>query len=140
MTNLFRSTAARRLLAVLLAVAATLVLWVVEVPLLGIDLHARPTPGAHAELVGPPAIIFFTLVAGLVAWGLLALLERFTPQAAKVWTVVAVVVLLASLAGPLGGAVTATAAVGLACMHLAAAAVLIPLLARSAAPLPQEQR
>jgi hypothetical protein len=91
-----RSTAALRAVAVLAAIVATLVVWAVEAPLLGIDLRARP-PGAGPELVGPAAIAFAVLLAGLVAWGLL----------------------------------TVAAAVGLACMHLTAAAVLIPLLART---------
>jgi uncharacterized protein DUF6069 len=125
-----RSTAALRAVAVLAAVVATLVVWAVEAPLLGIDLRARP-PGAPPQLVGPTAILFATLLAGLAAWGLLALLERVTEQGRTVWIIVAVVVLLASLILPLGGGVTMAAAVGLACLHLTAAAVLIPLLART---------
>jgi Family of unknown function (DUF6069) len=134
MSNVTRSTAAMRAVAVLGAVVATLVVWTVETQLLGIDLRARPVPGVAPVVVGPPAVVSFTLFAGLVAWALLAVLERVTPRVRGVWLTIAVVALLISLAGPLGGAVTATAAVGLACMHLAAAAVLIPLLARSAAP------
>jgi hypothetical protein len=134
MANLTRSPAARRGLAVLVAVVATLVVWVVEVPLLGFDLRARPVPGVAPVVVAPAAVAFVTLLAGLVAWGLLAMLERVTPLARRIWTIVAVVVFLISLIGPLGGGVTVTAAVGLACMHLVAAVVLIPLLARSATP------
>jgi hypothetical protein len=131
MSNVTRSTAALRALTVLAAIVATLVIWAVEARLLGIDLRARPVPGAAAVVVGPAAVVSFTLLAGLAAWGLLALLERLTSRARAVWIVVAVLALLISLAGPLGGAVTATAAVGLACMHVAAAAILIPLLPRS---------
>jgi hypothetical protein len=133
MPTLTRSKAATRALAVLVAIVATLVVWAVEAQLLGIDLRARPLPGAPIAVVGPPAVASFTLLAGLVAWGLLALLERVTTPARRIWIIVAVVALLVSLLGPLGGGVTVTAAVGLACMHLVAAAVLIPLLARSAA-------
>jgi hypothetical protein len=126
-----RSTATLRAVAVLAAIVATLVVWAVEGPLLGIDLRARP-PGAPVALVGPVAILFATLLAGLAAWGLLAVLERVTSQGRTVWIIVAVVALLASLILPLGGGVTMAAAVGLACIHLTAAAVLIPLLARTA--------
>jgi hypothetical protein len=135
MTNLipFRSTAGLRGAVVLLAIAATLVLWVIESPLLGIDLMARPTPGAAATVVGPPAIVITTLVVGLVAWALLAILERFTSSARRIWTIVAVVALLVSLLGPVGGGVSTSAVIGLVCMHLAAAAVLITLLPRSVA-------
>jgi Family of unknown function (DUF6069) len=44
---------------------------------------------------------------------------------------VALVVLALSLAGPLRGGTTTAAKTALACMHMAAAAVLIPMLARS---------
>jgi hypothetical protein len=132
MPNPNRSTAVQRALTVLLAMAATLVVWAVEAYLLGIDLHARPVPGAAAVIVGAPAVAFTTLLAGLAAWALLAILERLTPSGRAVWIAAAVVALLVSLAGPLGGAVTTRAAIGLATMHLVAAAILIPLLARSA--------
>jgi hypothetical protein len=132
MPNLNRSTAVRRASVVLLAVVATLVMWGVEALLLGIDLRARPFPGVASQVVGPPAIATTTLLVGLAAWALLAILERVTPSGRTVWLAVAVVALLISLAGPLGGAVTASAAAGLACMHLVAAAVLVPLLAGSA--------
>lgn len=132
MPNSNRSTAVQRALVVLLAIVATLVVWAVEALLLGIDLRARPFPGVAAQVVGPPAIATATLLAGLAAWTLLVILERVGPSARTVWIAVAVVALLASLAGPLGGGVTASAAAGLACMHLVAAAVLVPLLARSA--------
>lgn len=132
MPNLNQSTAARRLLIVLLAIVATLIVWAVEAYLLGIDLHARPVPSAAAQAVGPPAVASATLLAGLVAWALLAILERVTPSGRTVWVAVAVVALLVSLAAPLSGAITGTAAIGLATMHVAAAAILIPLLARSA--------
>jgi peptidoglycan/LPS O-acetylase OafA/YrhL len=67
----------------------------------------------------------------LAGWALLAALERLTPQARGAWTLVALVILALSLAGPLGGGTTTAAKTALACMHLAAAAVLIPILARS---------
>jgi len=131
MLNMNHSTAVRRTLTVLLAIVATLVVWTVETYLLGIDLRARPVPGAAPEVVGPLAVASATLLAGLVAWALLAILERLTPSARTVWVAVGVVALLLSLAAPLNGAVTATAAIGLATMHVVAAAILIPLLARS---------
>jgi Family of unknown function (DUF6069) len=131
MSNGTRPTAALRALTVLAAVVTTLVIWAVEALLLGIDLRARPVPGAPPTVVTPLAIGSVTLLAGLVAWGVLAALERLTPRVRTVWIVVGVAVLLISLAGPLGG-VTVAATIGLACIHVAAAAVLILLLPRSA--------
>ena len=81
-----------------------------EAYLVGIDLQARPVPGAAPQAVGAPAVASATLLAGLVAWALLAILERVTPSGRTVWVAVAVVALLASLAAPLGGAITGTAA------------------------------
>lgn len=132
MPNLNQSTAVRRTLIVLLAIVATLIVWAVEAYLLGIDLQARPVPGAAAQAVGPPAVASATLLAGLVAWALLAILERVTRSGRTVWVALAVLALLVSLAAPLSGAITATAAIGLATMHVVAAAILIPLMASSA--------
>lgn len=69
-------------------------------------------------------------VASLAGWGLLAVLERFAPAKAHlIWRIVAVVVLLLSLGGPMGGTgVTTGSRVALIFMHLAVGAVLIPLL------------
>jgi len=65
-----------------------------------------------------------TAVAGL---GCLAVLRRITKRPARVWTVLASAVLVLSLSGPLGQAVGAGATVILVAVHLAVAAVLIPL-------------
>ncbi|UWZ49774.1 hypothetical protein Dmats_26205 [Dactylosporangium matsuzakiense] len=71
--------------------------------------------------------------AGLIGWGLLAILERATGKARTIWTVVAVVFLVLSLLGPLGADGTG-AKVSLLLMHLVAGAVIIPLFARSTTP------
>ena len=65
-----------RALAVLGATAAALAVWVVAVPLAGVDLAART--GATEQPVGPGAVAVSALLAGLAAWALLAVLERFT--------------------------------------------------------------
>jgi hypothetical protein len=72
-------------------------------------------------------------VASLAAWGLLALLERLTAHPRTLWTAIAVLALLISLGGPLSGTgITSANRVALALMHLSVAAVLIPLLPRTA--------
>jgi Family of unknown function (DUF6069) len=69
-------------------------------------------------------------VTGLAGWALLALLARFTARARTIWTAIAVLFALLSLAGPLSILATTEANVlALALMHLAVAAVLIPILA-----------
>ncbi|OKI69648.1 DUF6069 family protein [Micromonospora sp. CB01531] len=119
-----------RVLAVLAATAATLVVWAVAVPVAGVDLVART--GGTDQSVTPVVVGVATLLAGLAGWALLALLERFTTRARTVWLGVAVVVLLVSLLGPLGGGVGTAATVTLVAMHLVAAGVLVPLLPRTA--------
>ncbi|SBT41079.1 DUF6069 family protein [Micromonospora auratinigra] len=118
----------RRALTVLAATLATLAVWVVAVPLAGVDLVARS--GATEQTVAPAAVGVATLLAGLAGWGLLALLERLTVRARPVWTGIALLVLLVSLLGPIGSGVGTAATVTLVGMHLVAAAVLVPLLPR----------
>ena len=118
-----------RLLAVVAAVAAAAAVWVVAVPVLGVDLRARM--GSTVEDVGIGAVVGSALLAALLGWALLALLERRSERAAAIWSGVAGVVLLLSLAGPLTSGVGATATVVMVLMHLAVAAVLVPALRRT---------
>jgi hypothetical protein len=62
---------------------------------------------------------------------LFVLLVRFATKGRAVWTVIASVVALASLGGPLSATAAAATKVSLAAMHLAVAAALIILLRRS---------
>lgn len=124
-------TRAARALGVAGAVLAAVAVWTVADPVLGIELlvemDARPQP------VGVEAVVASSLVAGLAGWGWVALLERVTARARRVWTVTALVVLMLSLLGP-PAAVTTAATVALAAMHLAVAGVLIPALTRVSPP------
>ncbi|GEK22041.1 DUF6069 family protein [Cellulomonas xylanilytica] len=97
----------------LVAVAATalaLAVWVLAVPVAGVDLEAG-TPPQAVEAV---AVAVTTLVVTLAAWGVRTVLRRRAPVA---WWVICAVVLVVSLLGPLGG--TSPAAVGtLVALHL----------------------
>jgi len=124
-----------RALAVVAAVLAALAIWLVTDPLLGVDLAAPTRPGSQELMSITPALVAGTsLVAALAGWALLALLERYTARPRTIWTAIAVLVGLLSLAGPLSTIASTTAAngVSLALMHLAVAAVLIPGLAATA--------
>jgi hypothetical protein len=90
----------------------------------------RTARGAVQE-VGPGSVVGASLAAGLAAWASLALLERLTARPRRNWTVLAVAVLVLSLTGPLGSGIGMGTTVALACMHLVAAAVLVPGLALS---------
>jgi hypothetical protein len=121
-----------RVLAVVGAALATLAVWVVADPLAGVELTVRQGSGASLQEVGPAAVLLVTVLAGLAGWALLAFLERRSSQAGRTWTVIALVALVLSLTSPLLAGTTTASKAALAGMHLAAAAVLVPLLARSA--------
>jgi len=129
-----RSTIGRireRVLTVAAAVVAAVLAWLVAVPIVGIDLLVRPGGGA-AQQVGLGSVVTVSLLASLLGWGLLALLERLVPRRAMTaWTVVAVVVLMLSLTGPLTAAANAAVAIALVLMHLVVGAVLIMDLRRT---------
>jgi Family of unknown function (DUF6069) len=121
-----------RALAVVAAALAALAVWLVTDPLLGIDLTGTTRPGSEELMSITPALIAGTsLAVALAGWALLALLERLTARARTIWTTIAVVFTLLSLAGPLSvlASTSAANALALALMHLAVAAVVIPMLA-----------
>jgi predicted permease len=77
-------------------------------------------------------VILTALALALAAWGVLALLERFTRNARRVWTIVAVAVLVVSLPPLAFLDATAGTKVALAVMHVATGLVLIFMLRRGA--------
>ena len=111
-----RSTIGRirqRVLTVAAAVVAAVLAWLIAVPIVG-------------------SVVAVSLLASLLGWGLLALLERLVSRRAlTAWTVVAVVVLMLSLSGPLTAATNAAVAIALVLMHLVVGAVLIMGLRRT---------
>lgn len=122
-------TARPRLLTVAVAAVVCALVWLVATAALDVDVTA--TTGSSETTVGLLSVLIATAVSGLLGWGLLALLERKTSSPRKVFVVIAVLVLVLSMfAGPLGG-VTTGATVTLVVLHVAAAAVLIPGLART---------
>jgi len=119
-------TAARRsgrVITVAAATAGALLLWTVGGPWAGIDLAVRQ--GGTVEHVGPAAVALTALVAGLAAWGLLALLERAVRRPVRAYRIIASIVLIVSLAGPLGGGVGTSSRLVLLGMHVTVGAALI---------------
>ncbi|CAN5159147.1 hypothetical protein BH20ACT5_BH20ACT5_01860 [soil metagenome] len=116
----------RRFTAVVAAVLTNAMIWLIAVPVVGLELLVSQPGDRPPMLVGLPAVIATSLVAGLAGWALLGLLERRTRRAGAIWTTVAVIVLLLSFAPLLLGADTAaTTRVALGSMHLTAGAILI---------------
>jgi hypothetical protein len=109
------------------AVVAAVIVWAVSVSILGLHLDIRFGSGA-AQTIGIGFVVGATLMASLLGWALLALLERRTASARTIWTVAAVVVLVASLSLPLFAGIAASTKAALVVMHIAAGAVVIATL------------
>ncbi len=103
--------------------------WFVEVPVLELNL-ATQFGNAAPVSVGFTAVVVSSLAGSLAGWGVLALLEWRTSRGMSIWTGLAVVALLASLALPLVAGTTMAAKLGLVLMHLTVGSVLIPGLRR----------
>ncbi|HEU4513723.1 MAG TPA: DUF6069 family protein [Nocardioidaceae bacterium] len=121
------SKALARFGIVLAGVAAALMVWVLAV---GVETPRTPAVGgAPPSPLTAPEVLVAALVAGLVGWAALAVLERLTVRAVSVWRTLATTVFLLSLGGPLtGDDVSIASRVALVVMHVAVAAVVIPLL------------
>ena len=119
-----------RVLGVAGATLAALAVWIIAVPIAGIDLLVRPGSGSP-QIVGAGTVLAASLIASFLGWVLLSVLEHHTAGARRVWTAVAVAVLLLSLGGPLSAGTTILVKVTLSLMHVAVGAVLITALRRS---------
>lgn len=105
------------------------------------SISDRPTVhmGGIIQPVGPGAAAVSALVAGLAGWALLAMLERWTNNARRTWTIVALAFLVVSLAGPLGSGADVASIAALVVLHLLVAAVVISGLRRSARAIRTER-
>jgi hypothetical protein len=125
-----------RFLAVIGAAAAALAVWAAARPEAALTIHLGTGPKiVHVGLVSVAAA---AVLAGLAGWGLLAALERLTAHPRTAWTTIALAVLVVSLTGPLSAGISDPTKAALACMHLAAAGVLIPVLARTSVRPPSD--
>jgi len=122
-----------RVVVVLAAVIAPALVWLVATVGFGQHLYQ---PGFGGSAPQELSIWLAAVVAGIAALagaGVLALIERINRRPAQVWLVVSTAALILSLGGPLSGEGISTAnRLALVSMHLAAGAVLVPLLYRSA--------
>jgi hypothetical protein len=112
---------AGRALTVIAGAAGSLLLWAVD-RWGGIDLTVRQ--GDTVQQVGPVAVAVTAILAGLAAWALLAILERTVSRPGRTFRIIASVVLLISLAGPLAGTDTGSR-LALLGMHLTVGLALI---------------
>jgi len=125
-----RGSAGTRVAVVLGATAAAVAIWVVAT-IAGAELTVSFGSGQPIQKVTVVNVVVAALVGSLAGWGLLALLRRFTAKPQAVWTVIAIVFALVSLAGPLSPTASAGTKVSLVAMHLAVATVVIAVLRRT---------
>jgi hypothetical protein len=109
----------RSLAVVAAGMAAGLVVWAV-VRLLGVDLTVES--GSGTTQVDVVDVLVTTLVAGLAAWGVFALLLRW--RRARWWPFVGSTALAISIIGP-SYLADGISAVSLICMHVIVGVVLI---------------
>ena len=132
------STQRRRVLTVVTAALGAFLVWAVVELGFGYDLQAPAMGDSPAMDIGLWEVLAASLGTGLLAWAVLAAVERWTSRPRLIWTVLALVAFVVSLGGPLGGAgVEVTTRGLLVLLHLAVAAILIPGLA---ATLPRTGR
>jgi len=118
-----------RALAVATTVAAAALVWLVGEPLLGNDLVVEQ-PGQAPLDLSLASFVIITLGASLAGWAVLALLEKMTRYGRRIWTGLAVAVVLVSFLPFLSAQMTTGSAVVLGVVHLVVGAVLVPLLLR----------
>ena len=122
-----------RIIAVIGAAAAAAAVWSVAGPLAGVRLLVRTSASAPARPLALATVIAVSLLAGLIAWALLVLLDRGARRPRRTWTIIAAAALVVSLAGPLTDGHGAASVAWLVAMHLAVGLVLIPVLRQTAA-------
>ena len=130
-----------RVVAVLAAVIAPVIVWLIATVGFGQHLYQPGFGGSAPQELSIWLVAAAAGIAALAGAGVLALIERINRRPAQVWLVVSTAVLILSLGGPLSGEGISTAnKLALVSMHLAAGAVLIPLLYRSARLRQEENR
>jgi hypothetical protein len=116
-----------RLAGVGATVVVTLAVWTVG-RLAGADYVLRDPSGSVT--IDPVVTAVVTLVASLLGWGALALLERLTRHAARIWVGTASIVVIASMVPIFLVDAAPGTQVALFFVHLAVA-VLVPALLRA---------
>lgn len=112
-----------RALAAVAATATTSAIWGV--------MHAAGADfvisnSSSRGVISLQVVVIVTLAVSALGWAGLALLERYTRSAHRIWTTLAAAVTALSLVPIFLDDATATTRTGLTLIHLAVAAVLIP--------------
>ena len=128
----------RRVLAVIIAVVAGVLAWFLVEEVGGVDLAGPGMSGRPPIDITAVPVGISALVATLVGWGLLALIERRARNPRRTWTVVVVILAVLSLGAPFSGSgIETSRRLSLALLHVVVAVVFIPLMARTAPEVPR---
>jgi hypothetical protein len=120
--------------AVLLGVLVALAVWAVLEIAMG-DLRQPAFGGDSPRQLGAGVVALASLLGGLLGWAALVVTERVFRRGPRTWLAVVVAGLILSFGGPMSGVGVGTGdRLALALMHVAVAAVVIPLLYRTAVP------
>jgi hypothetical protein len=122
-----------RILVVIGAVLAAEVVWLVAELVFGVRLQAPAGSGYPQPVdIGPGTVAVASFVLSLLGWGVLAVLERFTSWARRIWLALSLIALVASLGMPMSGSgVPAVDRAVLVLMHVLVAAILVPAMYRT---------
>lgn len=123
-----RSRTTSRILAVLAATAAAVLVWLVFGLLLDNDLVVEQ---AGRRTIGLAMVLPAALACSLAGWAVLAIMEKFLDRARTIWVAIASVFTVVSLLSPITAGVDTVTKVALSLMHVVVGAVLIPWLART---------
>ncbi|WP_326557669.1 DUF6069 family protein [Micromonospora sp. NBC_01796] len=121
----------RRTVTLLVAAAVALAVWVVGVPLAGLDLTLGS--GTEQQTVTPASVVAVPLLVGGAGWALLAFLEGRFRGGRRAWLVTAWAVLVLSLLGPVTSGASGGVLAVLLGMHVLVGVTLIVGLAPTSA-------
>jgi hypothetical protein len=115
----------------IIAVVAALVVNVIILAIARVINGGYPvvTLGGNDQTIGFAQVIVVTLLVGTAASSLLMRMQLWMPRSAKTaWTTIALVVFALSLLGPLSSGIDTASKISLVCLHIGAAATIIPLM------------
>ena len=113
-----------RALVVAAAIVAALVTWAIARLLVGDPLLVESGDGEGTVTIGLVPVVVATLTGGLLGWGVLVVLERFTRQPRRVWLILALIAMAVSMLGVAQAIGTGTT-ISLLALHVVVGLVLI---------------
>ena len=132
-SQMSRSERRVRLAGVAAAVLVAELIWIAAELVFDIRLQATAGNGYPEPVdISPLTVAVASLALSLLGWAVLSVLERLTRHARRIWLSLALVALAVSLSMPLSGTgITVGNRIVLVLMHVAVAAVVIPVLYRT---------